>query len=268
MTLRKIPAFTLFVVLLFAISVPFWLAGFWVDRLLPRSIPIALPFSALMTFCPALVASALLLREGGWTAVKALWRRVFDVRRITSKWWLAAALVTMPAVLAASFVVMRLSGYDLSAAHVTLSVAPLLFGLFFIAAAGEELGWQGFAFGLLEKRLTVFGTALVLGAVWAAWHVIPYFQTGHDALWVVWQCVVTVFLRVVTVWLFAYGGRSVFLAIVFHAMCNVSMFLFPNYGSLYDPATTALVLAALTAVIAAVWGPRMLHSREAAPALP
>ena len=174
----------------------------------------------------------------------------------------------MPAVLLASFLVMRLSGYDLSNAQIAWSVAPLLFGLFFIAAAGEELGWQGFAFGLLEKRHTVFESALVLGAVWAAWHVVPYIQTGHDALWIVWQCVVTVFLRVVTVWLFVYGGRSVFLAIVFHAMCNVSMFLFPNYGSLYDPATAALVLAAVTAVIAAVWGPRMVHTNAAATATP
>ena len=86
MTLRKIPAFALFVALLFAISVPFWLAGFWVDRLLPRSIPIALPFSALMTFCPALVASAMIFASDGWTGVRALWRRVFDFRRVTSLW--------------------------------------------------------------------------------------------------------------------------------------------------------------------------------------
>ena len=268
MTLRKLPTFSLFVVLLFAVSVPFWLAGVWIDRLLPNSIPIVLPFSALMTVCPTLIATALLFRKDGWSGVKALWLRVFDVRRVASKTWLAAAVLAMPAVLLATFLLMRMSGYDLSGAHVAWSMAPFLFGLFFVGAAGEELGWQGFAFGLLEKRHTVFESALVLGMVWAAWHIVPYFQTGHDVLWVAWQCVVTVFLRVITVWLFAYGGRSVFLAILFHAMCNVSMFLFPNYGSLYDPATVALVLAVVTAAIAAVWGPRMVQASAVVTARP
>ncbi len=249
-------AFAAFVAILFAISVPFWFLGS--GGFLPKSIPIALPLSALMTFAPALAACILVLRRGGWRAVGALLARIFDVRRIRSAGWLAAAALAMPLVMIATFVLMRLSGVQMPDAHVAWSMAPVLFAMFFVGAAGEELGWQGFAFGELEKRHSVLESALILGVVWAAWHVVPFFQTGHDWQWVAWQCIVTLFLRVVTVWLYAYGGRSVFVAIVFHAMSNVAMFLFPNFGSYYDPATTAVVLAGVTAIMAAVWGPGMV----------
>jgi hypothetical protein len=175
--------------------------------------------------------------------------------------WLICAFVLMPAVLAASYGLMRLAGIEMPDAQVPLLMAPLLFGMFFVGAAGEELGWQGFAFGELEGRHSVLETALILGTVWAAWHIVPFFQTGHDASWVAWQCIVTLLLRVVIVWLYAYGGRSVFAAIVLHTMSNIAMFLFPNFGSYYDPATTAVVLAGTTAIMAAVWGPVMVRER-------
>jgi hypothetical protein len=37
-------------------------------------------------------------------------------------------------------------------------------------------------------------------------------------------------LRVIMAWLYLGSGRSVFIAILFHAMSNMSEFLFPNYG--------------------------------------
>jgi len=255
--------FALFVAILFAFSVPFWIAGFVWHGFLPKSIPIALPVSALMTFMPALSACAVLHRRGGWTAVGTLLTRTFDLRRIRSAIWLAASLVTMPAVLVASFLLMRLFGARMPDAHIAIATAPAMFAMFFVGAAGEELGWQGFAFEELETRYSVLGSALILGAIWAAWHVIPFFQTGHDWAWVAWQCIVTVFLRVITVWLYAYGGRSAFVAIVFHAMSNVSMFLFPNFGSHYDPATTTLVLAGVTVIMVAGSRPGMMKARKA-----
>ena len=257
-------AFCTFLAILIALSIPFWLGGMVFDRFLPASMQVNLPFSALMTFCPAIAAAIMVWRRDGWSGVTALLARTFDIGRIRSVGWLAAAIVLMPAVLGAAFLIMQRMGMPLGQADpIQWTSLPLLFALFFVGAAGEELGWQGYAFELLGNGESILGAALTLGLVWAAWHVIPYVQMGHDWNWVFWQCVVTVFLRVVTVWLYAYGGRSVFVAIVFHAMCNVGFFLFPNHGSLYDPATAALVLAGLTGVMATFWGPRMVAEAPA-----
>ena len=253
--------FVVYVALVFALSVPFWIAGAAWKSFLPHWLPIALPASALMAFMPAGAALMLEIRRGGTSAARALLVRAFDVQRIRAAPWLATAFVFMPAVLAVAFVLQRAAGAPMDDVHVPLLMAPLMFAIFFIAAAGEEIGWQGFAYDELERRFPVLESALLIGAVWAVWHIVPYVQTGHDWSWVVWQCVVTLFLRVVTVWLYVYGGRSVFIASVFHAMTNVGMFLFPNYGSFYDPATTAVVLACVTAFMAALWGARMVQER-------
>ena len=55
-----------------------------------------------------------------------------------------------------------------------------------------------------------------------------FVETGHDADWVVWQTIATAGLRVIIVWLYVGVGGSVLAAIVFHAMTNVSDFMFPS----------------------------------------
>jgi hypothetical protein len=57
-------------------------------------------------------------------------------------------------------------------------------------------------------------------------------------------------MRVVMGWIYAYGGRSLFLATVFHAMINTSFTLFPNGGSHYNPSVTAAALIVMAALVA------------------
>ena len=61
-----------------------------------------------------------------------------------------------------------------------------------------------------------------------------------------------------SVWVYNNTGRSVFATALFHAMGNVSTFLFPNYGSHYDPRITGPIIAFAAAIVTAVWGPRTL----------
>jgi hypothetical protein len=85
------------------------------------------------------------------------------------------------------------------------------------------------------------GAALLMGVLWALWHVIPYIQAGRPSDWIVWQCANSVGLRALIVWLYLEAGRSVFVVIVFHAMIDVSDYLFPNYGSHSDPFVASVV---------------------------
>jgi membrane protease YdiL (CAAX protease family) len=64
--------------------------------------------------------------------------------------------------------------------------------------------------------------------------------------------------RVVLVWLYNNTGKSVFATALCHATLNVSAFLFPAYGSYYDPRITGLALAGVAATVAVVWGHRTL----------
>ena len=75
-----------FFLLVFALSVPFWLLGAATDvQLLP-----GLPMSALALFCPVMAAAILLYRENGTAGVIELLKRAFDYQRISAKVWYAA----------------------------------------------------------------------------------------------------------------------------------------------------------------------------------
>jgi hypothetical protein len=89
--------------------------------------------------------------------------------------------------------------------------------------------------------------------MWALWHIVPWWIIqGHSIAWVAGQALATVVMRLVMGWIYAYGGRSLCLAIAFHAMIDMSFALFPNNGSHYDPpvvAAVVIIMAVLVAVI-------------------
>lgn len=85
--------------------------------------------------------------------------------------------------------------------------------------------------------------------IWAAWHLIPYRQAGRARGWIAWQCLKTVASRVLMVWLYTRTNRSVVTSVLFHASDNLSTFLFPQFGSHYDPKLTALALIGIAAAL-------------------
>jgi membrane protease YdiL (CAAX protease family) len=241
----------LFFLLVFLLSAPVWLIGS-VAGAFP--LPIDLPFAALMTFNPMIAALVLIYGESGRAGVKSLLARAVDVRRIRQPIWYFVAIFLMPLVLILAYWVLRSTEAPLPEPKIPLQAIPPFFLMFFIGAIGEELGWQGFVFDRLRERWNALEASLILGVVWALWHVIPMAQTNHGAAWVFWQCMTQVVSRIITVWLYAAAGESVFITILFHAMTNVSEFLFPNYGSHYDPFVTFIILLLTAAIIIFLWG--------------
>ena len=246
-----------FFLLVFLLSVPFWIAGYAAEGL-ARLLPVALPVSALLAFMPAFAAVIVLWRREGRAAAILLLKRSFDVARVRKRRWIIVAALFMPAILFVAWLAMQRADVPLPSPIIHLTALPVFFVMFFIAGLCEELGWQGYAYDTMEVRWTALPAALLLGVIWTAWHIVPYFQTGHDASWVAWHCGMTILLRIVTVWLYVNGGRSVFIAAFFHAMCNVAYFSFPNAGSHYDPAFAFPVMLAATAAITLLWGPKTL----------
>jgi CAAX protease family protein len=79
-----------------------------------------------------------------------------------------------------------------------------------------------------------------------------------SASWTAWQCLATVGRRVLIVWIFNNTSKSVFAAILFHAIVNVCDFMFPNYGSDYNPEVFAIIILVVVAIVVTGWGPGTL----------
>lgn len=115
--------------------------------------------------------------------------------------------------------------------------------IFLLAAASEEVGWTGYATDPLQERLSPLRASLLLGVIWALFHVIPWFQV-HGAIWTGGQALATIVFRVVMVQLYNRTGRSVLAPILFHALINVSSSLMPTIAWFWTP----WVMAAVTLV--------------------
>ena len=243
-----------FFLLVFALSVPFWLIGAVTEvRLLP-----GLPVSALMFVCPALAAAILVYGANGTAGVKTLLRRAFDYNRIGAKIWYAPILLLMPAAMVLTYGLMRLIGSSLPPPEFPVLALPAMLLAFFVAALGEELGWSGYATDPLQDRWGALRAAVLLGTVSAAWHAVPLAQADRSASWIAWWCLYTAAGRVLTLWVYNNAGKSVFAAALFHATSNASWQLFPNFGSHWDPSFVAPIIVFIAAVVTFLWGPKTL----------
>jgi uncharacterized protein len=254
----------LFIVVIFVLSLPFYLFGN--HSVLPKLFHIHAPAFIFASMLPGLVASLLLFRERGWDGVRDLGKNIIDYKRIRDRRWFIPILLIMPTTIAASYFLMPLIGKSIPDPHVSVLAAPVLFGIFFILAIGEEAGWSGYAIDGLQSRWSALTSGLVLGSVWAIWHVVPYIQAHHSTnWWIVWQCLCTIMLRIIMVWIYNNTARSLFAMILFHAMINESEFMFPNLGSYYDPFFPFFILATMVVVVVLLWGGKTLaHYRFAA----
>src|SRR5215211_3876081 len=109
----------------------------------------------------------------------------------------------------------------------------------FLFAGGpvfEEIGWRGFALPRLQLLHGPLVGSLLLGVLWALWHLplflIPSWDTPHGslldvALFIIWAVAITVIFT----WVFNNTKGSVLLAILAHGSVNsasVAVFgLFP-----------------------------------------
>jgi membrane protease YdiL (CAAX protease family) len=235
-----------FFLLVFLLSVPFYLLGLTRWRL--PELPM-LPASALMTFVPLLAVMILAFGEHGDRNSVDLAKRLLGVGTSSSAFWLLFAFLFMPLVCVVEFAVLRSTGSALPVPQITAGEALFLFLAFFIGAIGEEVGWQGYAYPALRTRMSTLISAIVLGIVWAIWHVVPFVQLGRSTEWILWHSLSAVALRIIMVWLFENTRGSLLVAVLFHTMINVSWALFPNAGSFYNPFITFVILTLAVGLI-------------------
>jgi membrane protease YdiL (CAAX protease family) len=251
----SLPAFFL---LVFVLAALFWLIGPVAQRFLPEERPINLPVSALMAVCPVIAASAVIGREYGWKGVRGLLKRSFDWQRIKGKAWYLPILLLMPTIMVVQYGLRnatRVPVPEPRSPAIMVVVWPLVF---FIAALGEELGWQGYAIDRLQNRWNALGASIILGTIWATWHIVPLIQLGRTPVQIVSQCMDMIATRVLIVWIYNNTGKSVFAAASYHAMYNVSTLLLPNYGLDYDPTATSILVVIAAATVAFLWGSKNL----------
>lgn len=96
----------------------------------------------------------------------------------------------------------------------------------------EEGGWSGFAVPRLQRRFGAWRGMLILGPLWAIWHLPAFFVPGQifdhkvGAVTMLVQMVILMLaavpIRMVMTWVFNNTGGSILVAILLHAALDAS----------------------------------------------
>ncbi|MGD8405972.1 MAG: CPBP family intramembrane metalloprotease [Anaerolineales bacterium] len=242
----------LFFLLVFGISAMFWSIGAVVEQLMPE-LPGNLPFSSLMVVSPIIAGCYCTYREAGLPGVKKILKRTFDYKKVERRIWYLPTLFLMPTVMGIEYGILRLMQRPIPDMQNSFSMSLGFFFIFFIAAVGEEIGWHGYVIDRLQARWSALSASILLGSVWAIWHIIPMIQMQEPPLWITCQCVDLVVTRILMIWIYNNAGKSVFVTVLFHAMYNVSTLLFA-----YDPFIVTPILIVIALAILFLWRPKTL----------
>jgi uncharacterized protein len=118
----------------------------------------------------------------------------------------------------------------------------------FIGAAGEELGWRCFMQPMLQTKLSVLHSSIIVGLFWGIWH-IGIFSEGwlYAFLFIMMAISISVILGEL---LRDARGNNLIIATTFHALINLVLLLFFNEESGSLLAMAVLSIACLVAAIA------------------
>jgi uncharacterized protein len=172
-------------------------------------------------FAPAAVALALTAHDEGRAGVRLLLGRVL-AWRVRARWY-AFALAYMAVVEVSVALLHRL----LTGAWPPFGATPWYVMAAAISVstwvqAGEEIGWRGYALPRLAALLGLGPAAVLLGLIWASWHLPLFIIAGTDTTgqsFPLYALQVTA-LSVAMAWLFVHTGGSLLLVMIMHASIN------------------------------------------------
>lgn len=249
-----------FFALTILLSIPFYVLHALAHLHIVGEPEIGPAYAILFTGMPLLSAAILTAKGYGRSGVEELFRRAFDFKRIAVRRWYLPVIFLGPLIFLLSIGGVVLSGTPVPPPMSPLVALPAVFLLFFLMATGEELGWMGYAFEPMAARAGAFKAALVLGIIWSLWHAPLLVFVMPDPRVAGAQLLLLVANRVLVAWIFSNTGKSVFAAILFHAMDNTALVCLPDINAAAPWGTITLcgITLVIAAVVTALWGPQTL----------
>ena len=178
------------------------------------------PLQYVAAFGPSIAGFLMAAATGGWTEVRRLLARVVP-NRAGLPWYAAVLLVFPTANLAAAWLFNPDSLKGLPSWDRLVSLVPITL-ILDTGPLGEEFGWRGFALPRLLRRWRPLAAALVLGAIWWAWHLPTFFiqALSQSQLSIPLFLVNSLALSILMTGLFVRTGGDLLLMILVHLMAN------------------------------------------------
>ncbi len=248
-----------------------WAFLFWLPLVVSGepvwSFP-AVVFLIVGGMSPLLAGLSLLWLTQGEAGYRDLRRRLLETGRIGVRWGVVLVVFYPAFNLTGAAVALALgvSSSPLEVISPQRLFDPAALALLVLVAVVvpviEEIGLRGYWFDQLQARWRAFTSSLVLGVVWAAWHVPLVFMTGYyegttfqPELW--WWLPSIVLTAIVGTWLYNNTHRSVLALIAFHFAGNLTGETMGFSAELYPAVHLGTALVAAAVVV--IWSPGSLR---------
>lgn len=171
------------------------------------------PLVILAVYSPGFVGVFLVWRHYGLKGLGSYFRRL-TLWRAPLKWWLflilgIPAVVYTGAVIKGTQLIVPFSPW--------YPLLPAIAHALFLGPI-EEFGWRGLALPLLQRRFAPFWAGLILGGIWACWHVPSFLISGMpQTTWSVVPYFLGIFaISVILTPLFNDSRGSLLISVLFH----------------------------------------------------
>jgi membrane protease YdiL (CAAX protease family) len=213
------------------IWLPLVLAGFGILPLGRNLLnTLSLPLSILAAFGPAAGAFYCLRTFNGQGAIRQYLRGLLDLHFGWRAWLLPVLILGGSTWLA--WILPELWGAPrLEMLLPSIWIFPPYFLIMVLLGGGqEELGWRGYILDPLEERLGPWLANLVLGVIWATWHLPLFFIPGTSQNYMsFWGFML---LTIGYSWFFAWvrqvSGKRTLAGLMTHGWANAFIPLFPT----------------------------------------
>jgi uncharacterized protein len=106
---------------------------------------------------------------------------------------------------------------------------PYLLIMIFLGGGQEEFGWRGYALPLLENKFGIWLANMILGTIWACWHIPLWFITGTSQSYMNFGGFILLMIgySFILSWIRKISGNRPFSALYVHGLFNALIPLMP-----------------------------------------
>lgn len=174
------------------------------------------PMYILMAWSPGIVGTFLVWRYYGVKGLGRFFRRLTLVRMLKVWWVFLIVGIPIVAYLAAALNGTISDPFPFSPWY---QVIPVILQSLFLLGTNEEFGWRGIAQPLLQRKYSPFWASLIVGFIWAFWH-LPVFLFGGGVQYGAWAVLPffggVMALSVIVAPMFNSSGGSLLVAYLYH----------------------------------------------------
>lgn len=178
---------------------------------------------------PSLVALGLLFFKGGKGQIDDIWRRISHWK-VGLKFYVIAigymAVIKLTVAILYKLITSEWPAFGQEAWYLMLAVIPFST----LVQAGEEIGWRGFALPRLTSRFGLPLSTIILGVIWASWHLPLFFiqnASTYGQSFFLYVLQVTA-ISIAMGWLYWRTQGSLLLTMLMHAAINNTKDIVPS----------------------------------------